>query len=88
VDWQQPVALGIVALTAGIFLWRRFRPRRFSLAHDTHCGCSAPSGMTPPGLIIQGKRGEQAQVRFTPSTPVREGTAKPVSDAPKGSFHS
>ena len=82
-DWQQPVALGIVALTAGIFLWRRFRPRRFSLAHDTHCGCSAPTGMTPPGLIIQGKRGEQARVRFTPSAPVRSAKVPSGSNVPQ-----
>lgn len=68
-DWQQPAALGVVAVTAGIFLWRRFRPRPFSLKHDTACGCSAMPGMTPPGLIIEGRRGERASVRFTPAVP-------------------
>lgn len=68
-DWQQPAALGVVAATAGIFLWRRFRPRPFSLKHDTACGCSAMPGMTPPGLIIEGRRGERASVRFTPAVP-------------------
>lgn len=68
-DWQQPAALGVVAATAGIFLWRRFRPRRFSLKHDTACGCSAMPGMTPPGLIIEGRRGERASIRFTPAAP-------------------
>jgi hypothetical protein len=62
VDWQQPVALAIVALTAGTFLWRRFRPRKFSFAKDTPCGCSAVSGARPPGLVVHGRRGERPQV--------------------------
>jgi hypothetical protein len=56
-DWQQPAALAIVAATAGIFIWRRVRPRRFSLAKDTACGCSGGGGRGP-SIIVQGRRGE------------------------------
>ena len=61
-DWQQPVALGLVSLTAGIFLWRRFRPRRFSFSKGTHCGCASTPGSPPPGLVVRGRRGERPQV--------------------------
>ncbi len=62
-NWQEPAALGIVALTAAIFAWRRFRPRRFSLQKDTACGCaSRPGGATPPGFTVTGRRGEQPRV--------------------------
>lgn len=61
-NWQQPAALGLVALTAGIFLWRRFRPHRFSFHKDTACGCVSPSGPPPPGLIVRGRRGERPRV--------------------------
>lgn len=81
-DWQQPVALGVVAATAAIFLWRRFKPRRFSFERDTACGCSAPPGQTPPGLVIQGRRGEQATVRFTPSAPRSNPVRKPIPGSP------
>jgi hypothetical protein len=67
VDWQQPVALGIVALTAGVFLWRRFRPRRFLFARDTACGCAGTgTGVKPPGLVISGRRGERPRCELKP----------------------
>jgi len=40
-DWQQAVSLAIVGLVAGLFLWARFRRRKFSFERDTHCGCAA-----------------------------------------------
>jgi hypothetical protein len=60
-NWQTPAALGIVALTAAIWLWRRLRSRRFDFHRDTGCGCSAP-GVRPPNVLITGKRGERPQV--------------------------
>ena len=61
--WQTPVALGIVALTAAVFAWRQFRPRRFSFARDTACGCAgAGSGSRPPGLIVHGRKGERPRI--------------------------
>ena len=61
-DWQQPMALGVVALTAGVFLWRRFRPRKFQFHRDTGCGCASPSGPPPPSVTVRGRRGERPQV--------------------------
>jgi len=62
-NWQTPIALAVVALTAAIFAWRRFRPRRFSFAKDTPCGCVSPKGgVRPPGYVIEGKRGELPRV--------------------------
>jgi hypothetical protein len=51
-DWQQPVALGIVAAAASGLLWRRFRARRFSFERDTHCGCSSPADDSPASSIV------------------------------------
>lgn len=65
-NWQTPVALALVAVTAAAFLWRRFRPRRFSLARDTHCGCgSSPTGARPPGFRVEGRRGERPRITLT-----------------------
>jgi hypothetical protein len=66
-NWQTPVALGIVALVVVAFLWHRFRPRRFSLTRDTACGCaSRPGGAKPPGYIVHGRRGEPQKVTLKP----------------------
>src|SRR5438132_1685058 len=51
-DWQQAVSLLIVATTAGLFLWARFRRRKFSLERDTHCGCASPGGAASKGSIV------------------------------------
>jgi hypothetical protein len=51
-DWQQPVALGIVAAAAFGLFWRRFRSRRFSFERDTHCGCSSPAASSPGSSIV------------------------------------
>jgi hypothetical protein len=51
-DWQQPVALGIVAAAALGLIWRRFRTRRFSFERDTHCGCSSPAESSPGSSIV------------------------------------
>jgi len=46
------VALVIVAAAALGLAWRKFRPRRFSLARDTHCGCSSPADTSNKSSII------------------------------------
>jgi hypothetical protein len=51
-DWQQPVALGIVAAAASGLMWRRFRTRRFSFERNTHCGCSSPAESSPGNSIV------------------------------------
>jgi hypothetical protein len=51
-DWQQPVALGIVAAAALGLVWRKVRPRRFSFERDTHCGCSSPAADANRSSIV------------------------------------
>jgi len=60
-DWQQAVALTIVATTAGLFVWARFKPRKFSFERDTHCGCAgqpAPTG----SIVFRARKGERPQI--------------------------
>lgn len=62
-DWQQPVALSIVAMTAALFLRPKFRPRKFSFARDTHCGCSPATQSAPKSSIIfRARKGGQREV--------------------------
>jgi len=62
-DWQEIIALSIVAVTAAIFLVKRFRRRKFSFKHDTHCGCSSPSQSTPgSSIVFHARKGERGQV--------------------------
>jgi hypothetical protein len=62
-NWQQPAALAIVGLTAGIFLWRRLRPRKFDFRRDTHCGCSSP-GQTgsKSSIVFRARKGERPEI--------------------------
>ena len=62
-DWQQLVALLIVAVAAGLLVWSRLRKRRFQFGRDTHCGCSSPS-VTAPGssIVFHARKGEQPRV--------------------------
>ncbi|NBP25340.1 MAG: hypothetical protein EBU81_12475, partial [Proteobacteria bacterium] len=63
-EWQKPAALGVVVVTAALFLWVRLRssrwlPRRWRTRWQARiggCGCgagSSASGM--PGLVVQGR---------------------------------
>lgn len=62
-DWQQVSALGIVVATAGIFIWNKFRRRKFSFKHDTHCGCSgANETPTKSSIVFHARKGERPQV--------------------------
>ena len=65
VNWQQVVSLMVVGVTAGIMLYRRFRPRKFAFAHATHCGCSS-AGRSNPGntVVFRARRGERPQILF------------------------
>jgi hypothetical protein len=51
-DWQQVIALGIVAATAGVFIWRKFRRRKFSFERDTPYGCAGGGQDTAQNRII------------------------------------
>jgi hypothetical protein len=62
-DWQQLTALGIVAATAGIFIWQKFRRRKFSFERDTHCGCSgADESPTKSSIVFRARKGGRSQV--------------------------
>ena len=62
-DWQQILALGIVGLTAAVWLWRRFRPRRFAFHRDTHCGCAAPDpSAAQSSIVFRARKGERPEV--------------------------
>ncbi len=64
-DWQQSLALSIVAMTAGGFVWARFRPRKPALARTSHCGCHAPGRPgTRDSVVFRARRGEKPQVIF------------------------
>ncbi len=63
-DWQEAMALLIVAATAAAFAWARFRPRKFSLQRDTHCGCSSSGAdRSAPSVVFHARKGERP--RFT-----------------------
>jgi hypothetical protein len=61
-DWQQPLALLIVSMTAGAFVWCKTHRRKFSFEKDTHCGCSS----TPIGprqtVTFRARKGQRAEV--------------------------
>ena len=62
-DWQQLIALAIVATTAGIFAWRKWRPRKTMLGPGGHCGCGGAN--QPPeksSIVFRARKGERPQV--------------------------
>ncbi|HEY1171262.1 MAG TPA: hypothetical protein VGH19_07850 [Verrucomicrobiae bacterium] len=62
-DWQQPIALMIVASTAGVFLWQWLRPKRLGHKKGTVCGCSTNSVSAPkPTVIYHARKGERPQI--------------------------
>jgi hypothetical protein len=62
-DWQQLVALLIVATAAVLLVWGRVRRRKFKFGRDTHCGCSAPGATAPQSSIVfHARKGEPTRV--------------------------
>jgi hypothetical protein len=62
-DWQQPVALGIVALAAGGLLWRRFRPRKPLSGGGTEGCCGGSAASAPQGSIVfHARKGERPKI--------------------------
>lgn len=61
-DWQQPLALGVVALTAAAFVFRAFRHRRNRFAKAVPCGCIPTRPGSLQGIRIEGRRGEQPRI--------------------------
>ncbi|MGD0745950.1 MAG: hypothetical protein ABSA45_12425, partial [Verrucomicrobiota bacterium] len=57
------ISLSIVALTAGLLLRGRFRPRKFSFQRDTHCGCSAAGESSrKSSIVFHARKGERREV--------------------------
>lgn len=62
-DWQEIVALSIVAGTALVFAFQKFRRRKFSFQRDTHCGCSSGDSSAARGSIVfHARKGERGQI--------------------------
>lgn len=62
-DWQQLLALLIVACTAGLFLWSKLRRKKFSFEKETHCGCANGPQIGPTQSIqFKARKGERPQV--------------------------
>jgi hypothetical protein len=62
-DWQQIVALLIVAVAVALLAWGRLRRRRFKFGRDTHCGCSSPARTAPQSSIVfHARKGEPPRV--------------------------
>ncbi len=62
-DWQQLIALLIVAATALLLVWSKLRRRKLSFARDTHCGCGAIQEPPPSGSIVfRARKGHRAEV--------------------------
>ena len=62
-SWQQTASLAIVAGTAGVFVWARWRRRKFSFERDTHCGCAAAGEQGQKSSIVyRARKGERPVV--------------------------
>jgi len=59
-DWQQAIALGIVALTAALFVASRFRKKKGA---GCGCGCASAAGVAEKSsILLRAKKGERRQV--------------------------
>ena len=62
-DWQQIVALLIVATAAALLVWSRVHRRKFQFGRDTHCGCSSPSAhASQSSIVFHARKGEAPRV--------------------------
>ncbi len=64
-DWQTMAALSVVAVTAGLFVKAKLRPRKFSFERDTHCGCStANDAAAKTSIVFSARKGGRAKIIF------------------------
>ena len=62
-DWQQLVALAIVATAAGLLVRSRFQRRKFSFERDTHCGCAATGASAgQSSIVFRARKGHRPEV--------------------------
>jgi len=60
-DWQQLVALGIVAIAAGLLLWRWLRPRKRFSGRVGSC-CGGPASSSRGSIVFRARKGERRQI--------------------------
>jgi len=65
-EWQETLALLIVAATATVFGLRSFKSRKGGLPCDSGCGCSSGSvsGQKQPVTVLQARKGQPARLRI------------------------
>jgi hypothetical protein len=65
-EWQETMALVIVAATAVVFAWRGFRSRKSGLPCDSGCGCSsaAEPDRRRAGTVLQARKGQPSRLRI------------------------
>ena len=62
-DWQQPLALIIVATAAALLVWPRVRRRKFQFGCQSHCGCRSPAADgNKSEIIYHARKGETPRV--------------------------
>jgi len=62
-DWQQLVALAIVATAAGLLARSRFQRRKFSFERDTHCGCAGTGpAAQQSSIVFHARKGHRPEV--------------------------
>ena len=62
-DWQQPLALLIVATAAALLVWGRVRRRKFQFGCKSGCGCSASAATGNQSTIVyRARKGEPPRV--------------------------
>jgi len=62
-DWQQPLALLIVATAAALLVWGRVRRRKVRFGCKSHCGCSSlTAGGNKSEIIFHARKGETPRV--------------------------
>ncbi len=61
-DWQQLVALTIVAAAAALLVRGRLRRGRFSFQRDTHCGCTASGSPSSNRIVFRARKGQRPEV--------------------------
>jgi len=62
-DWQKIAALGVVGVTAGLFLRAKWPRRKFRFDRDTHCGCGgADSTGSKTSILFSARKGGRARI--------------------------
>ena len=83
-DWQQIIALAIVAVTAGLMAWFRFRPRRWGHSHGACLGCSSMAGSVGrETVVLRARKGERPQIIVRAARTASEEGKSAVETEPK-----